>query len=140
VHVSQNLGPFLDDFVDELVAPQPFVASDVFSAVRLIRSVVESSLTFEEDAVVATTQCAAFHAGLPWVARPNPDAELFENTAVLRQCWATIVSRVADGAVGDVPYHFRMRRSDARLWSAGLGHVPGLAEMVRASKAGGPPL
>jgi hypothetical protein len=63
---------------------EKFDPGNVFSAVQLLRSFAESTLTFEEDAYVASTQCAAAAAGFEWVHHSDPLVEIFENTAVLR--------------------------------------------------------
>jgi len=122
--VSRGLGPFLDEVVDSLCAFQPFDPTDFFSAVQLIRSFTESALTYEEDAFVATTQHAAATGGFKWHADADASVEAYENTAVLRACWATVVKHVSKQDWMEAPLQFHMHRSDARAWTAGFGAVP----------------
>ncbi len=115
----------LADLNQMLCAPQTFSPTDLFCAVQLIRSFCESELTTESDAYVAMIQCAATLAGLKWAASDAVDT--FENAAVLRLCWATLIQHIASkqGYRGRM-FCFRMQRSDPQCWTAGLGALSSL--------------
>ena len=117
--------PLITDLANRVCKKQDFDLTHLFSAYQLIRSFLESALTYEEDCYSAMTQCAALtNSSVKWTDDRTSGA------ATLQIAWKTLAHHVMCSH-DDFICNFGIRRKEARDKVAGLLSLIPLLEKKR---------